>query len=57
LEAKDQSEEIGLGPIAKLSTQLQRRPMATMGLVISRTGFTPPAKILLRYLSPVRVLL
>jgi hypothetical protein len=57
VEAKDQGEGVNIEPIAKLSTQLQRRPLATMGLVVSRTGFTSPARLLMRYLSPVRVLL
>jgi hypothetical protein len=57
VEAKDQADEVNLEPIAKLNTQLQRRPPATMGLVFSKSGFTTNAKTLIRYLSPVRVLL
>jgi hypothetical protein len=57
VEAKDTGGLVNIEPIAKLSTQLQRRPPAAMGLVVSRSGFTRPAKRLIRYLSPIRVLL
>jgi hypothetical protein len=40
---KDEVEPINIEPIAKLRNQLLRRPWGVVGLMFSRSGFTPPA--------------
>ena len=57
VEAKDQAEPLNVEPIAKMRNQLLRRHASTIGVVFSRSGFTPPASILAQYLSPQMVLL
>ncbi|MEA5485452.1 MULTISPECIES: restriction endonuclease [Pseudanabaena] len=58
VESKDFTEKkVDIAPIAKLRNQLLRRPIATVGLVFSRTGFTDPARTLSRFLSPQAILL
>jgi hypothetical protein len=57
VESKDYSEPINVEPIAKLRSQLTRRPPGTLGLVFARSGFTEPAKILTRMMSPLQILL
>ena len=57
VEAKDYSVPINVEPIAKMRNQLSRRPPATMGLIFARKGFTSPAKILTRMVSPLSILL
>ncbi|EKU97318.1 hypothetical protein Lepto7375DRAFT_6499 [Leptolyngbya sp. PCC 7375] len=57
IEAKDQAEPLNVEPIAKMRNQLLRRHASTIGVVFSRSGFTPPASILAQYLSPQMVLL
>lgn len=56
LECKDQIAPINFEPIAKLRSQLMRRATA-IGNVFSTSGFTEPALILVRTLSPQIVLL
>jgi hypothetical protein len=56
-EAKDHDNDVSFEPIAKLRSQLLRRPPAVIGIVFSRKGFTPAAKVLTRYMMPQTVLL
>ena len=51
VESKDQNDPVAIEPVAKLRNQLMRRPVATIGMVISRSGYTDPALILASYLS------
>ena len=57
VEAKDSMAEVDISVLAKLRVQLARRPAGTVGLVLSRTGFTPSAVALARYFAPQTVLL
>lgn len=57
IEAKDSAAAVDLGALAKLRTQLARRPAGTVGLLVSRTGFTNPAIRLASYFAPQAVLL
>jgi hypothetical protein len=57
IEAKDYSDPVNIEPVAKLRNQLIRRPAGTMGLIFARSGFTEPAKILTRMISPLNILL
>ncbi len=59
LESKDFTENVNvdIAPIAKLRNQLLRRPASTLGLIISRTGFTDPARHLSYFSLPQTILL
>jgi hypothetical protein len=57
IECKDSVEKTKVEPIAKLRNQLLRRPVATLGIVFSRGGFTEPAQILTRFVAPQTILL
>ena len=57
VESKHYVRPINIEPIAKLRNQLARRPAAAIGLVFSYKGFTEPARLLTRYLSPQTILL
>ncbi|HEX2205422.1 MAG TPA: restriction endonuclease [Longimicrobium sp.] len=57
IEAKDTAEPLQVDAIAKLRSQLSRRPAGVLGLLFSRSGFTRPATTLARYLTPQNVLL
>jgi Restriction endonuclease len=57
IESKDRKDEMTIEPIAKLRNQLMRRPVATIGMVFSRSGYTEPALTLARYLSGQTILL
>src|SRR5205085_2729308 len=57
VECKDQAENITIEPLAKLRSQLSRRPPGTLGMVFTRSGYTEPAKILARYMTPLSILL
>jgi hypothetical protein len=57
IEAKDYSGNVDFQPVAKLRSQLLRRPASAIGVVFSRNGFTEPAKIMTRYTMPQTVLL
>ncbi|OCQ88824.1 hypothetical protein BCD64_03500 [Nostoc sp. MBR 210] len=59
VESKDFADgvNVDIAPIAKLRSQLLRRPGGTLGLVFSRTGFTDPARYLSYFSSPQTVLL
>jgi len=55
--AKDTMAAIDFGALAKLRTQLARRPAGAIGMVVSRTAFTSPALTLASYFAPQTVLL
>jgi Restriction endonuclease len=57
VESKDQNDPVAIEPIAKLRNQLMRRPVATIGMVFSRSGYTDPALTLASYLSGQTILL
>ena len=57
VESKDYSDPNNIEPIAKLRNQLTRRPSGTLGLLFARSGFTEPAKMLTRMISPMNILL
>lgn len=57
VESKDTTLPVDFAPIAKLRTQLQRRPAVTLGIIFSRNGFTEPALSLAQFLSPQSILL
>jgi hypothetical protein len=57
VESKDTKDSIDINPIAKMRNQLMRRPAGVLGLIFSRSGFTPPAIALAHHLSPQTILL
>lgn len=59
IESKDFADKVNvdIAPIAKLRNQLLRRPASTIGLVLSRTGFTDPARHLSYFSLPQTILL
>lgn len=57
IEAKDQISKVNVEPIAKMRNQLLRRHASTIGVVFSRSGFTPAASILAQYLGPQMIML
>ena len=57
LEVKDHRGNIGPEAIAKLRSQLLRRPSTVVGVVFSKTGFTEAATLLTRYMMYETVLL
>jgi hypothetical protein len=57
IESKDYQDRINIEPIAKLKTQLSRRPVSTMGILFSKSGFTEPALTLAQFLGPPTILL
>ncbi|HEV7589801.1 MAG TPA: restriction endonuclease [Longimicrobium sp.] len=57
IEAKDTADPVDVGALAKIRTQLARRPGGTLGAVFSRSGFTDPAVALAGYFAPHAVLL
>ena len=57
VEAKDSKAAVDVAVLAKLRTQLARRPAGTIGAVFSRAGFTQPAVVLAGYFAPQIVLL
>jgi hypothetical protein len=57
IEAKDQKSAVDFGPIAKLAGRLMTRPSPAVGLVVSRSGFTRPARMSARFLVPQSILL
>jgi hypothetical protein len=56
IECKDR-QSVDIGVIAKLRTQLQRRPPSTMGCVFSSGSFTEPAVLLANFAVPHRITL
>jgi len=57
VETKDSTAQVDVAVLAKLRTQLARRPAGTIGSVFSRMGFTRPAFALAGYFAPQTVLL
>lgn len=57
VESKDWKDQTGFGPIAKLRSVLLRRPVGTVGLLFSRSGFTEAARRLAEFLAPQTILL
>lgn len=56
-ESKDLDENVPIGPISKLRSQLLRRPAGTVGAVFSKKGFTASAILLAKFTMPQAVLL
>jgi hypothetical protein len=57
-ESKDLgTDRVAIGPIAKMRSQLLRRPSGIIGVVFSRTGFTEPARLLAQFTAPQSILL
>lgn len=56
IECKDYDKAVNFEPIAKLRSQLMRRPSATIASVFSMKGFTEPAMMLLNFISPQTIL-
>jgi len=57
VECKDRGEAANFEPIAKLRSQLLRRPAGAIGCIFSRGGFTDPAVTLARFTAPQTILL
>lgn len=57
VECKDTVQRTNVEPIAKLRNQLLRRPSSTIGIVVSKNGFTEAATTLAQFLAPQTVLL
>ncbi|MBC8115370.1 MAG: hypothetical protein H7062_13385 [Candidatus Saccharimonas sp.] len=57
VEAKDCSDKTAMEPIAKLRSQLLRRPVGVIGALFSSSGFTDPSVTLSRFLGPPTILL
>jgi hypothetical protein len=57
IESKDESDNIPVGPIAKLRNQMLRRPAGTIGLLFSSRAFTPSAVMLAHFTLPQTILL
>jgi len=57
VEVKDSAAAVDIGVLAKVRAQLVRRPASTLGLVVSRSGFTGPATTLSGFFAPQTVLL
>lgn len=57
VECKDTAAPVNVETIAKLRNQLLNRPAAAIGLLFSRSGFTLPAMMLVRFVAPQTILL
>ncbi len=57
IECKDTTDPLNFEPIAKLRSQLMRRPSFVIGSIFSRSGFTSPALSLLSSIQPQTLLL
>jgi hypothetical protein len=57
VECKDKDQPLNVEPIAKLRNQLLRRPAGVIGILISRSGFTAPARTLASFVAPQTILL
>jgi hypothetical protein len=57
VETKDEADKIAVAPIAKLRSQLLRRPAGTVGLLFASKQFTEPAIQLAHFTFPQAVLL
>jgi hypothetical protein len=56
VECKDYQKAINFEPIAKLRSQLMRRPSTTIASIFSIEGFTESASILLDFIYPQTIL-
>ncbi|TAN70248.1 MAG: hypothetical protein EPN17_06100 [Methylobacter sp.] len=56
VECKDYADPMNFEPIAKLRSQLMRRPSATIASIFSMAGFTAPALTLLNFIHPQTIL-
>jgi hypothetical protein len=54
VESKDLAVNVSFEPIAKLRSQLLRRPSGVLGLMFSSKGFTVPARLLAQLALPRR---
>lgn len=57
VEAKCQDEPIDFAPLAVLNLRVTKRPVGTLGLFFSVSGYTPPAVECIHEFQPLRVLL
>lgn len=57
VQAKDHRDNVDMGPVCALRSQLGRRPATAFGLLFSASDFTPAAMVLVKYQSPLSVLL
>jgi hypothetical protein len=57
VESKDWAKNVPIGPIAKMRSQLLRRPAGTIGLVFSTSSFTEPGILLAHFTMPQAILL
>lgn len=57
IEAKDQADKIDVVPIAKMRSQILRRPAQTIGLIFCRSVFSDSAITLAQYSPPQTILL
>ncbi len=57
VEAKDRQGPMNFEPIAKMRSQLLRRPAGTVGLLFSKSGFTDAAHQLACFVFPQTILL
>jgi len=57
VETKCEGKRIAIDPIFRLHLMAEQRPIGTMGLIFSMSGFTAPALELSDRLRPIRVLL
>jgi len=57
VESKDLSLPVNFEPVAKLRSQLLRRPAATIGCIFTTSSFTAPALTLAKFLAPQTILL
>ena len=57
IECKDHSDKINFEPVAKLRSQLMRRPSSTIGSIFSRSNFSLPTIVLSHFIAPQTILL
>ncbi len=57
IESKFQAAGVDVDPIYRLHFLVERRPIGTLGLFFSASGYTRPALETSRFLTPMRVLL
>jgi hypothetical protein len=57
VESKDWDKNVAIGPIAKMRSQLLRRPAGTVGVLFAKKEFTQPAIYLAHFTMPQAILL
>ena len=57
VESKDRGNNVAIGPIVKMRSQLLRRPAGTIGIMFSNKTFTKPGIYLAHFTMPQAVLL